>query len=461
MSFKYIKQSEMPMKVYLVRISIHKVISLLALSVVFFFATSVRAATSLTVEDVRRTALEFNRTYLAAGEDVIKAETEITTARAGALPEITANGNYNRNIKLSSFFLNPEGEETIEFKAGFKNDFGASIALRQSIWKGGKVFTALSIAKLYKKYSQEIKEQVKASVVYNAELLFYQAMLEQSHLQVLQKAFEANSFNLEVVEKSYSQGLVSEFEVLRAKVEKSNLMPQILAGESNLRLAEKRLKSFLGIDLNEDINLIEVEDDTTLTALLPMATLTDSALGNRPEMRQADYLSEITRKAVRVAKGDYFPDLEAVSTYSWTAQSDEFTLSDNAVASWTAGLNLTIPLFRGGATRGKVRAYRADHQQAMLAEKETRDAVKLEVEEAYDQMLQAKKTLDIQGVTIELAEEGLRIANLRYESGIGTLLEVLSAQTALTQARDNMALAKFMFRRARAQLKKATTVDII
>ncbi|MEE8577488.1 MAG: TolC family protein, partial [candidate division Zixibacteria bacterium] len=203
------------------------------------------------------------------------------------------------------------------------------------------------------------------------------------------------------------------------------------------------------------------EDDTSFVALPSMATLADSALGNRPEMRQADYLSEITRKAVRVAKGDYFPELEAVSTYSWTAQSDAFTLSDNAVASWTAGLNLTIPLFKGGATRGKVKAYRADHQQALLAQKETLDAVKLEVEEAYDQMLQAKKTLNIQGVTIELAEEGLRIANLRYESGIGTLLEVLSAQTALTEARDNLALAKFMFRQARAQLKKATTVDII
>ena len=152
MRLKYNKQSEITMIVGVKRIPVHEVILLLALLVIFVFATSVKAATSLTVEDVQRMALEFNRTYLAAEEDVIKAETEIMTARAGALPDITVYGNYNRNIKLASFFLNPEGEETIEFKAGFKNDFGASIALSQSIWKGGKVFTALSIAKLYKKY---------------------------------------------------------------------------------------------------------------------------------------------------------------------------------------------------------------------------------------------------------------------------------------------------------------------
>ncbi|UCE25593.1 MAG: TolC family protein [Candidatus Zixiibacteriota bacterium] len=431
------------------------------LLIVAVSANSVGATSPLTVEDVRRMALEFNRTYLAAEEDVVKAQSEIAAARAGALPEITVNGSYNRNIKLPSFFLNPEGQETIEFKAGFKNDFAASVSLRQSIWKGGKVFSALKIAKLYKDYSLEVREQVRATVIYNAELLFYQAILQQSDLEVLRRAFEANSYNLEVVEKSYSQGLVSEFEVLRARVEKSNLLPQILAGESELRLAEKRLKSFIGMDLNEEIALIEAEDDTSLKQLRPLPSLTDEALGNRPEMKQADYLAQITKKAIGVARGDYFPELEAVSTYGWSAQSDEFTLSDNTVQTWTAGLNLTFPLFKGGATRGRVKAARADYEQAMLAQKEARDAIRLEVEQAYDQILQAQKSLEIQGVTIAQAEEGLKIANLRYESGVGTQLEVLSAQTALTQARNNLALAKFVYRQARAQLKKATTVELL
>jgi len=427
---------------------------------VLFVADSVTAATALTVQDVRRMALEFNRRYLSAEEDVVKAQSEITTARAGALPDITVIGSYNRNIKLPSFFLNPEGQETIEFKAGFKNDFGASISLRQSIWKGGKVFKALKIANLYKRYAEYGREEVASSVVYSAELLFYQAILEQSNLQVLRRAFEANSYNLETVEKSFSQGLVSEFEVLRARVEKSNLLPQILAGESNQRLAEKRLKSFIGMDLEEEIHLVEVEDDTTLAGLPSVGVLTDTALVKRPEIQRVTQLVNITKNAVGVAKADYFPQLEAVSNYSWSAQSDDFTLSDNTVQSWSAGLNLTIPIFKGGETRGRVSSSRADYRQAVLAEKEARDAVKLEVEQAYDQMLQAKKTLDIQGVTIEQAEEGLRIANLRYQSGIGTLLEVLSAQTALTEASNNLALARFVFRQARAQLKKATTVDL-
>ncbi|MCK4371871.1 MAG: TolC family protein, partial [candidate division Zixibacteria bacterium] len=88
------------------------------------------------------------------------------------------------------------------------------------------------------------------------------------------------------------------------------------------------------------------------------------------------------------------------------------------------------------------------------------DRIRLEVEQAYDELLQTTKTVEIHSETIAQAEEGLRIAELRYEAGEGTLLEVLSAQTALTDARTSLAQARFALRRSLAGLKLATTIDI-
>ncbi|MDH4155894.1 MAG: TolC family protein [candidate division Zixibacteria bacterium] len=418
------------------------------------------AETALSAQDVRERALQFNRNYLAAREDVAKAESDIIKARAGAFPSLNLLGSYSRNVILPSFFVNPEGEEPVEFKTGLKNAFGASLALRQSLWQGGKVFTAWAIAKQYKKYAEAQAGRVAAEVVYNADLLFYSAVLEQSRLNVLNTAFETNSLNLEMVEKLYSQGMVSEFEVLRARVEKSNLLPQILRVESDLRLSRKRLKSFIGIDLEEAIILIEDEGDTSLVRLPSLQALTDSALALRSEVKQAEYLADISKKAIRIAKGGYYPSLEAVSTYSWQSQSDDFTLSENQTDSWSIGINLRIPIFQGGYTRGEVKESRATYNQARLAAMQLKDDVRLDVEEAYDQILQAKKALDIQGETIAEAEAGLRIANLRYETGVGTQLEVLSAQTALTQARQALAEATFFFRQAHSLLNKATNIII-
>jgi len=416
------------------------------------------AKTALTVEQARHRALEFNRTYLAAKESVAKAQSDIIKARAGAFPSLSAGGSYSRNFIIPSFFAKMDNEVR-EIETSFSNNFTASLSLRQPLWQGGKVFTALSIAKLYKKYSERQAEAIKAAVVQNAEVLFYSAILKKSRLAALEKAFEATSHNLEVIEKLFSQGLVSKFEVLRARVEKANLQPAILNSESEMRLSRKRLKSFLGIDLNEPIELIEVASDTSLVDLPPLETLVDTALARRPEMQQAGLLAEISHKAIRVAKGGYYPSLDAISSYSWQSVSDDFTLSGHTAESWTAGITLSIPIFSGGYTKGEVKQRHSEYNQARLAALQLRDDIKLEVEQAYDQLVQAKKALDIQKETIAQAEEGLRIANLRYETGEGTLLEVLSAQAALTAARNSKAEALFSFRVAGSQLKKSTTLD--
>jgi outer membrane protein TolC len=200
--------------------------------------------------------------------------------------------------------------------------------------------------------------------------------------------------------------------------------------------------------------------DTSVAHLPPLAVLTDSALAARPELQQADLEVDMRRRAIRVAQADYLPSFAAQTRYGWQAESDDFTLRENNGHSWTAGINMSLSLFSGGRTRSETGKARAEHRQAQYAREQLRDDIRLEVEEAYDGLMQAKKALDIQGETIAQAEEGLRIANLRYEAGQGTLLEVLSAQTALTQARSSQAAALFAFRSARAALKKATSVEI-
>lgn len=417
------------------------------------------AARVLTLAEIRSLALEYNRTYLTSLEDIRQAESDITTARSSALPNLTLSAGYNRNLKLGSFFVNADGQDPIEFKTGFKNDFTAALTARQSIWKGGKVFNAYKVAKMYKKYALSGSNTVKAEVINSVEQLYFAALLANSNLEVIKKAHEANSKNLDVIQKLYNQGLASEFELLRAKVEKSNLEPQILEAESEVRLSKKRLLSFLGLPLDDEIYLEEPTDDTTAdnTALRDMLV---AAHKNRPEMNQAELLVDITDKAISIAQADYYPQLEALSTYSWSSQSDKFTLSDNKVESWTAGVQLTLPIFNGGETKGAVNNYRTENNRAQLALSELKDAISLETEEAYDRYHQALETLAIQKNTIAQAEEGLRIANLRYESGVGTQFEVLSAIAALTQARNAKAQALFTLRKAKSDLRKVTTLEI-
>ena len=436
---------------------------LLAVALVMTLAVQASAQTtaplSLMIADVRNRALKSNRGYLSAQEEIVRAEGDIGRARSGALPQISFGGSYSHDFIIPSTFVEQNGE-VMKFKFGFENNFGADITLRQPLWEGGKVGAAYKIAREYRQYSEAVSEQVQAAVLYQSDLLFYGAILTRAQLMVLQDALKAQTHNVEVVTRLYAQGMVPKFELLRAHTEEANLKPQILGAESESKLAEKRLKSFLGIDLAQEVTLVEEADDTSLAGLRSLSFYIDTALSARPEMRQAELMVQMRRRAITVAKAGYWPSLAAVSQYAWQSSSNDLRLNDNNTESFTAGLQLSFPIFDGGCTRGEVGKAKAELRQAELARSDLADQVRLEVEGAYDRLLEAKKSLDIQGDIIAEAEEGLRIAQLRYEAGQGTLLEVLSAQTALTQARSAQAAAAFAFRSARASLRLATTVTV-
>jgi len=440
-------------------------IILLILGFMLMEAGNIHGETQLTVDGVRQMALEYNRQYLSAERELDRARGDIIAARAGALPQVNIGGRYTRNIKKGEIFLPGEffdEEGFVKVPAAQDNDFNLSLSLTQPLYVGGKVGSAIQIARIYEKYSREKVREVESQIIYSAEALFYSSILSASHLEVLEKAYLQFSHNYEIVEKYYSQGMASEFELLRARVEKSNLEPQLVAARTALSITQKTLKSFLGLALDEPITLRTDITDTVAVMVPPLDSLTSAALHNRPEIKQAELQKRGYDKAVRIAKGDWlYPNINLNTSYDISASSDDFSLGSRDVTkSWTASLLLTIPVFDGGRTIGEVRKARVDYYQAVLAEQQTQDDIRLEVEQAYDNLIQARAALDLQKETIAQAEEGLRIANLRYESGVGTLLEVLSAQTALTDARTNMAEAIYQYRLAKSALKKATGIAV-
>ncbi|MDF1545403.1 MAG: TolC family protein [bacterium] len=424
------------------------------LLIVVLFPRGSSGQTVLTVEQAIEQAIGHNRAYLASQQEIEKAKSEVAQARSGALPQISFNADYSRSFIIPKFFLT-EGSETMEFQLGFKNNWNAAISLNQPLWQGGKVFAALDIAKTYKKYTEAVADQAKADVAYGAEMRFHSVVLARSELEVVRAAYAAAIENLAVVESLFEKGLVPKYDLLRARVDKANLEPNLLAAESGLKLAEKELKSFLGINLAEPITVTAEKVIATETVAGSLDSLTRAALEGRPEMHQVGYNTEMRKRAIRVAKGGYFPSLNAFSTYSWQSQSDAFSLKENNSRSMTAGLTLSIPIFNGGRTRGEVASRKADYVQARLTARDMEDQVKLQVEQAYDLMVQARKSIETVVGTVAEAEEADRIARLRFESGMGTQLEVLSAQAALTQARNSQAVAEYNYNMARAGLSRA------
>ena len=179
------------------------------------------------------------------------------------------------------------------------------------------------------------------------------------------------------------------------------------------------------------------------------------ALAQRPELQQAEKQVAVTRENVKVAQAGYKPEVSVFGDYKIYDSTFGNEL-DTTVHGWIVGARASWPLFDGLQTKGKITQARAQHQQAELDYADTRRGIELEVRQAYSDYLQALELLEAQKKTVEQAEESLRLAEARFRAGTGTQLDVLSAQTALTDARSNEIQALYDYNVAVATLERVT-----
>lgn len=390
-------------------------------------------ARTLTIEDAVQEALKNNQDYQIARTELEKAEAEIQSATADAYPHLNLGSSYTRNLKIPEIVF---GGQT--FRLGTENQIDAGLTLTQPIWQGGKVLAAIKIARTYRKYTEEAVREVEAEVVFGVRQSFLDVILARDVVNVYRDALTAAELNLEIVSKMQAQGVVSEYEKLRAEVEVANLRPQLMQAQNRAELALHSLRNFLSLDLIDDIELQYDFDSTTVGQMLSLPHVTELAIANRSVLRQQDHLKDITRRAVGIARAEASPKFDFVSQYGWRYQADDFSFDGNNWSpNWTASISLSMPIFNGFATKASVRKAKVDRQQAEMGYEKTKEQVELQVRDAYLRYGEANERLLSQRKTIEQAEEGLRISRIRYQNGIGTQLEILSSESALTLARSN------------------------
>ncbi len=178
------------------------------------------------------------------------------------------------------------------------------------------------------------------------------------------------------------------------------------------------------------------------------------ALQNRPELATLNKTEKLRREDIVRAKAGYKPSVGVFGGYNARSPNltDDFWAD---VSGWMAGVELNWNLFDGNLTRGRVKEAQARLEGARVNLDDTSRRVELEVRTAYSQFVEAREVLQTQEKVIEQALEAVRLAQSRWKEGVGTQLDVLDAQTSLTDARTIQAMALRDYAVARARLERA------
>ncbi len=407
-------------------------------------------------------ALQRNESYQSTLLEKDRVSGQYIAARAGALPQLTFNGQYLYNIDLqTSIFTitDSAGKSTsTEIRFGTPNNFSVGFSLYQPLYAAGKVGAALKIANYGKKYTQATIDAARHNIMTEADRAYLDAVAARQSESVYREAEDLADSNLAVVKKLYDQGQASEYDLLRAQVQAANARPNRIASENNTRLALDYLRNVLAIAPETEITLDTVIKQVDVPEL-GLDSLVTEALQNRPELQQSEQMVNIRDKMVSIAYAGYKPSLGINSQVQWYSYTDEFnqiSLSEKSwFRSWNVSLNLTWPIFTGFETKGQIRQAKVDYQQSKLSESQLNRQVRLEVRDALGKVREAKERVDALGETVDQAQRGLEIARVRFENGVGIQLELLDAQVALTMARVNRIAALHDLAAAVSNLRKA------
>ncbi len=241
-------------------------------------------------------------------------------------------------------------------------------------------------------------------------------------------------------------------------MEVANAQPRLINARNNYHIAKNRLANLLGFHLPlnvlEDIPLQLTDKLEPEPFQIDLPAAVTQALQNRPELGVLRKAEGLRREGVVQAKSGYKPSLEVFGGYNGRSPQlvNDFY---SPVAGWLAGVHLNWNIFDGEATRGRVKEAEARLQGSRVDLDEEIRRIELEVRTDYSLFVEAKDVLESQKKVLEQAEEALRLARARYEAGTGTQLDVLDAQTSLTQARSTNARALRDYDVAIARMERA------
>ncbi|MBW4533557.1 MAG: TolC family protein [Pleurocapsa minor HA4230-MV1] len=365
----------------------------------------------------------------SVSEQRIDQNVEDTVEQARAEnPDLTEAelGQFEEDVRQSE-----EDRFTDANSASF--DFQGGLVINYDIYNGGQRGAAIRAAEKQLRRIELDLERVVEEARFETSRDYYELQNRDAQVEIQQAAVQDASQTLKDAQLLQQAGLGTKFEVLQAEVELSQAQQDLTTAISNQNIARRQLAETLSVSHSTDLATADAIQEAGVWDLELPETIVQ-AFKNRAELEQSLLEREIRQEERTIALSQARPNLSASANYSLNDDfEDDFDVTDQ----YQLGLNLEWTLFDGGAARAGAEQAEKDQEIAETGFANLRNQIRFAVEQAFFQLRSNKNNIVTNTKGVRLAEESLRLARLRFQSGVGTQTEVIDAQTALTRARGD------------------------
>ena len=499
-------------------------------------AAATDSAGALSLDDAMRLALARSEVVRIAEAGVQRARGQLYQARSQFLPQLNATGAYQKTIKsqfneiqkrFASVDTTPQpvqlcrdpnnGNATVDCPASggfgaigaiFASPYSTILGLTGSwnAFTGGRAIAGYRASTAGQRAAEVGLAAQQAQIRYDVAQAYFDAQLAGRLASIAESSYVQSERAFRQTALARQVGNVSEFELLRARVTRDNVRPQVIQARTGRDVAMLRLRQLLdlppsaplrlttdieaGVSLvpdsryavadsaraaavapgatsvrpvatgalgriDVDIDQLLADDSLALAAVDSVAAASDTAVEQRSTVRQARDNVEAQRQLLRVARGQRLPAVQLSTNYQRFAYPANFGLETawaGYYPNWTVTLGVSVPLFTGGRIKGDEMVAQATFAEAKEQLQQAREVAALAAALAVAELRQAQSAWNASLGTSEQAARAYTIADVRYREGISTQLELSDTRVQLQQALAGRAQAARNLQVARMRL---------
>ncbi|MDQ7948665.1 MAG: TolC family protein [Pedobacter sp.] len=355
------------------------------------------------------------------------------------LPQVSANASFQDYLKVPTslipgeFFGQPGTEIPVTF--GVKYNSGIGLELNQLLFDGSYL-VGLQASKTYKELSVKNTARTRIETAVAVTKAYYSVLVNNEQLTLIDANIERLKKSLNDTEQLFKNGFAEKIDVDRLTVLNNNLLTERENVIRLLALNVNLLKFQMGMSIGSSLQLTDrISDINTNTTPVLGDGLT---YNKRIEYSLLQTQKKLNELDVKRYKSLFLPSLAAFGSTSANFQADKFgDLYDKRFPTTVIGLRLSIPIYSGGQKlydlrNAKLESLKTDNNLINL-----QNSIDLEVSQARTTYLNGQKSLENQKRNMDLAKEVLRVTKVKYDQGVGSSLEVTTAETSLKEAQNN------------------------
>jgi len=329
-----------------------------------------------------------------------------------------------------------------------------ALSLKYPLYTGGALEAQVAIAQANLALAEAQFTTAAQAVVLSVRQAYYAARATQANVEAAQRAVEASRENVRVTGARVRVGSSPQFDLLQAQVQLAQSEVALTQARTARATAQQTLAAALVVPLPTTFAL---ETPTSLPRVPEdVNALIQQALQHRPEIAAALASERAAQAAIDLAASGLAPNI----TITGGPQIQTSDPTNRDTVNFTGAIVLTLAILDGGLTAGKVAAARASLAQSKVSEEQARQQVELDVRNAYLSLGSAADVLRSALAAQAAATEALRIANVRFQAGVGTQLEVVTAVQNSATADSNVIQGAFQYFVAAAQLDRAVGLQV-